>query len=76
VIETGEIVTLSGYRSHWYSTDRIKEWMKEYWGGGSLWHIPGGSLDRLRGEPAQLALVDYSGGFTSLASRWGFSPLN
>lgn len=76
VIATGEIDSFNGYHSHWYSTSQVKEWMNTYWNDGALWHISGGTLDRLRGEPAQLALVDYSGGFSSLASRWGLSPLN
>jgi SAM-dependent methyltransferase len=75
-IDTGEIDTYSGYHSQWYATNRIKGWMHDYWGEGKLWHIPGSHLDRLRGEPAQLAIVDYSGTFDTLAQRWGITPLN
>jgi SAM-dependent methyltransferase len=76
VITTGEIDTYSGYHSHWYGTDQIKEWMMELWSDGALWHIPGRSLDLLRGEPAQLAVVDYSGAFASIARTWNLTQLN
>ena len=74
VITTGQITTYSDYTSHWYSTKKIKEWMKEFWSDGVLWHIPGTSLDRLRGVPAQLAIVDYTGHFESIARMWNLTP--
>jgi SAM-dependent methyltransferase len=76
VITTGRITTHSGYTSHWYSTEQIKEWMKEFWSDGAVWHIPGTSLDRLRGVPAQLAIVDYTGYFESIARTWNLIALN
>ena len=76
VIATGKIDTFSGYHSRWYAAGRIQSWMREFWGDGTLWHIPGSKLDCLRGEPAQLALVDYSGSFEPLARSWGLMPLN
>ena len=75
-IATGNIRTFNGYRSQWYAMNRIKEWMREFWGDGMLWHIPGSRLDRLRGEPAQLAIVDYSGAFGLLAKQWKLRPLS
>ena len=76
VCTTGKIDTFSGYHSRWYATDRVKAWMREFWGDGTLWHIPGSTLDCLRGEPAQLALLDYSGSFEALARSWGLTPLD
>lgn len=76
VIQTGQIDTFNGYRSLWYSTKQIRYWMKELWTGGTLWHIPGIQLDRLRGEPAQLAVIDYNGAFEALARTWNLRPLS
>ncbi len=76
VIETGHIDTYNEYHSNWYSTEKIKDWMREFWEDGTLWHIPGYQLDRLRGEPAQLAVVDYNGAFEPLARNWNLTPLN
>ena len=75
VIKTGEIRTGTDYQSHWYSDGQVQQWMREYWNGATLWHIPGSRLDRLRGEPAQLAIADFSGAFAPLAGRWGLAPL-
>lgn len=67
VVATGEIETHASYHSRWYSYDQVRTWMREIWDGGTLWHIRGSELDRLRGEPAQLAVVDFSGEFGPLA---------
>ena len=75
VIATGIIKTFDGYHSRWYSTDIIKKWMRQYWHQGTRWHLAGTALDLLRGEPAQLAIVDYSGHFASIARKWNLTPL-
>jgi SAM-dependent methyltransferase len=75
VIDTGAVDTCTGYHSRWYGTDQVKAWMKEFWSGGTLWHIEGKKIDQLRGAPAQLAIVDYNGGFEPLARSWGLQPL-
>ncbi|MBN1575517.1 MAG: methyltransferase domain-containing protein [Chitinispirillaceae bacterium] len=76
VIATGKIDAYDNYHSRWYPIDRIKTWMREFWGEGTLWHIQGAMLDRLHGEPAQIAVVDYSGSFESLGRSWGFEPFH
>lgn len=75
VIATGVIETYGDYRSRWYGTELIMSWMREFWHDGTLWHIPGARLDRLHGEPAQIALLDLSGSFDSLARTWNLQPL-
>jgi len=77
VIRTGHVITSHDYHSRWYAPDQIIAWMRKYWGdNGTLWHIPALRLDRLRGEPAQLAIVDYSGAFEPLGHSWDLTPLN
>jgi hypothetical protein len=75
VIVSGVINTFSGYHSRWYGIDQVKEWMSEFWGDGTLWHIEGKTIDLLRGAPAQLAIVDYGGSFEPLARSWGIQPM-
>jgi SAM-dependent methyltransferase len=75
VVTTGEIRTGTDYQSHWYSDGQVRQWMREHWGDATLWHIPGSRIDRLRGEPAQLAIGDFGGTFAPLARRWGLEPM-
>ena len=76
VVESGSIETWGEYRSHWYGEAQVREWMRELWCGAQLWHFTGSALDVLGGEPAQIAIADFSGAFASLARRWGLNPLS
>jgi SAM-dependent methyltransferase len=70
-IDTGHIRTYSDYESRWYAFDQFEEWLDEHWGGLKYYHLPGTSLDVLRAEPAQLAILDPSGHLEDLVARWG-----
>jgi SAM-dependent methyltransferase len=69
VISTGHIRTLWDYESHWYSMRRVRGWMREHWSGLPQWHVPGRAIDRLRGEPAQWAILDAGGRLDAFLTR-------
>lgn len=60
-IRTGHVLTYTDYESRWYGFDQIDDWIAEHWSGARTFHLPGRALDSLRGAPAQLAFVDFSG---------------
>jgi SAM-dependent methyltransferase len=60
-LRTGRISTHTGYESNWYSFDQFDTWIAEHWMGETTYHVPGKTLDSLRGAPVQLAFVDPSG---------------
>jgi SAM-dependent methyltransferase len=70
-IATGHIRTLWDYESHWYSTVRMRRWMRKHWAGLPQWHVPGRALDRLRAQPAQLAVLDAGGRLDEFFARLG-----
>ncbi len=69
-IKTGHIRTWTDYESRWYSFEQFDEWIGEHWGGCNTWHLAGQSLDALRAEPAQLAILDPRGLLEPLLGRW------
>jgi SAM-dependent methyltransferase len=75
-IKSGVITTHADYHSQWYSQSRFRSWMRELWPEGTRWHIDAAKIDCMRGAPAQLAILDYSGLFETLAARWHLKPLN
>jgi SAM-dependent methyltransferase len=75
-IKSGVIATHADYHSQWYPLSRFRLWMRELWPEGTRWHIDAANIDRMRGAPAQLAILDYSGLFETLAARWHLKPLN
>lgn len=70
VIRTGHIATHSDYESYWYSLEQFDEWISEHWPEGRSYHLAGKSLDSLRAEPAQIAILDMGGRLDGLLSRW------
>jgi len=68
-IETGRIRTYGDYKSHWYSFDIMEEWKNAYWPTDS-YHIKTKSLDALRAEPAQMAIMDPQHHLDGLFKRW------
>lgn len=68
-IATGHIRTLWDYESYWYSMRRVRGWMREHWSGLPQWHVPGRAIDRLRGEPAQWAILDAGGRLDAFLTR-------
>ncbi|MBN2036264.1 MAG: methyltransferase domain-containing protein [Chitinispirillaceae bacterium] len=76
VITSGAITTCADYNSRWYAKSRFRHWMRELWPHGTRWHIDAEKIDALRGAPAQLALLDCSGLFETLARRWRLRPLS
>jgi SAM-dependent methyltransferase len=75
VVASGVIDTYAGYHSQWYSLAQFRAWIEELWPAGTRWHIDAADLDALRGAPAQLAVLDYSGIFQTCAGRWKQAPL-
>ncbi|MFH1741913.1 MAG: class I SAM-dependent methyltransferase [bacterium] len=73
-IETGHIRTHTDYESYWYSFEQFDQWIAEYWPNGSVYHIAARDLDVLRGEPAQLAILDCGDRLRGLSNRWGADP--
>ncbi|MCJ7801336.1 MAG: class I SAM-dependent methyltransferase [Candidatus Marinimicrobia bacterium] len=61
IIKTGDIETYSNYNSHWYSYNEIQSLIDRYWDAKHVYHIRTKDLDVLRAEPAQMAILDYSG---------------
>jgi SAM-dependent methyltransferase len=70
-IGEGHIRTFTDYESHWYSFEQIDAWIDEYWHRSRSYHIAGSSLDKLRAEPAQFAILDAGGWLGGLLERWG-----
>ena len=75
-IETGHIRTHSDYESHWYAFDLFDEWIAEHWSGVNAHHLAGVELDALRGEPAQIAIIDPGGLLRDFVRRVRRSPTN
>ncbi len=71
-LESGHIRTHAGYESNWYSFQQIDEWINEYW-GENTYHLKAGQLDALRGEPAQLAILDCNRRLPGLLKRWNIA---
>lgn len=69
-IETGEIRTYHNYNSFWYSYEQISQWIKEHWQEDLSYHIKGKTLDKIRAEPVQIAVLDASGKLEQLWDRW------
>ncbi|HUT03900.1 MAG TPA: class I SAM-dependent methyltransferase [bacterium] len=70
VIKTGHIQTHTDYESYWYSADQFDAWINEYWPKGMTYHLIGKSIDALRAEPVQLAVLDVGGRLKGLLERW------
>jgi SAM-dependent methyltransferase len=68
--ETGHIQTHSDYESRWYSFAQFEHWISSCWGGHKAWHLLGAELDVMRGEPAQIAILDPRERLTGLFHRW------
>lgn len=68
-LETGHIRTHSNYESHWYSYHLIHEWMDAHWRKKS-YHLHTKQLDRVRAEPAQMAILDSGNHLKKLLRRW------
>lgn len=69
-IDEGHIRTHTDYESHWYSFEQFEEWIADLWPEGSAHHLAGISLDALRAEPVQLAILDMGGLLSELLDRW------
>jgi hypothetical protein len=69
-LETGQIRTHSDYGSNWYGFDRIEGWVRELW-CEPCHHLHTRSLDALRAEPAQMAILDPGDHTRSLLKSWG-----
>ncbi len=70
VIETGHIETHSDYESYWYSFEQFEEWIDSLWPKRQSYHLVGKSIDALRAEPAQIAILDAGGRLEGLLNRW------
>jgi SAM-dependent methyltransferase len=69
-IKTGDINTVSNYKSHWYSFNHIEQLINTHWGIENSFHIKTRDLDIIRAEPAQMAVLDYSGYLKNLFMQW------
>ena len=69
-VETGHIRTHTDYESHWYPFSLVDEWINEHWPAGCSYHLAGVDIDVLRGEPAQLSILDPRGLLKPLLARW------
>ena len=69
-IDEGHLLTHSDYESHWYSFEQFDRWIEAYWPTDKTHHIAGKSLDALRAEPAQFAILDMGGWLDGLLDRW------
>jgi SAM-dependent methyltransferase len=70
LLRTGDIITHTDYRSHWYLYDELEALIGEHWGDRGVYHLKTGDLDRLRAEPAQLAILDAGDNLRLLLDRW------
>ena len=68
--ETGHIQTHTDYESRWYSFAQFAAWMASRWAGHKAWHLLGADLDVMRGEPAQIAILDPRERLAGLFRRW------
>lgn len=73
VLASGHIRTHTGYESRWYSFDQVGHWIETLWPASSV-HVETRRLDKLRAEPAQLAILDASGFLRSKLIAWGVVP--
>ena len=69
-METGHIQTHSDYESRWYSFAQFERWIAACWGAHRAWHLLGAELDVMRGEPAQIAILDPRERLVGLVQRW------
>ncbi len=70
VIKTGHIQTHTDYESYWYGFEQFEKWIDELWPRGQSYHLAGKSIDALRAEPAQIAILDAGGRLEGLLNRW------
>lgn len=68
-VRTGHIRTHTDYESYWYSFEQFDSWIASHWSGYKTLHLAGRELDALRGEPAQLAILDPAEQLTGLIER-------
>jgi SAM-dependent methyltransferase len=68
--ETGHIETYSDYESRWYAFAQFEHWIASRWAGHKSWHLLGAELDVIRGEPAQIAILDPQERLAGLFQRW------
>jgi SAM-dependent methyltransferase len=68
-LETGNIRTHTDYESYWYGYDLIEEWIDAHWLEKS-YHFRTKQLDKLRAEPAQMAIYDAGNHLEPLLDRW------
>jgi hypothetical protein len=69
-LDEGHILTHTEYESHWYSFEQFEQWIATLWPEGKAYHIAGQSLDALRAEPVQLAILDMNDELARLFARW------
>jgi SAM-dependent methyltransferase len=72
-IQSGDINTYSDYKSHWYSFNQIDELIHDHWKGIYSYHIKTRHIDRIRAEPAQMAILDPGDHLKDLFKRWNIS---
>lgn len=68
--DTGHVRTYTDYESRWYSYEQLETWIAEHWSGATTYHLRGRTIDALRGAPAQLAFVDFSGLLAGFLERY------
>jgi SAM-dependent methyltransferase len=67
---TGHVRTHTNYESRWYRFEQLEAWIAEHWSGATTFHVLGRAIDALRGAPAQLAFVDFSGLLAGFLERY------
>lgn len=70
VLKTGHIKTYSNYESNWYNFEHIEELARTLW-SDDAYHFKTKELDRLRAEPAQMAVFDGGDHVRELFRKWG-----
>ncbi|MBD3344154.1 MAG: methyltransferase domain-containing protein [Chitinivibrionales bacterium] len=74
-LETGIIKTYQDYNSRWYGSDQFKQWVSELWGDVPSWYVDCSKIDSLRGTPAQMAVLDFTGAFKNFANHWNIEQI-
>jgi len=69
-IKTGDIITHTDYKSHWYSFNDIDELTNKHWGTKHTHHIKTRDIDVIRAEPSQMAIVDYGNYLEDILRIW------
>lgn len=69
-IKTGDIITYTDYKSHWYSFNHIDELINNHWGTKYTYHIKTCDLDIIRAEPSQMAIMDFGNHLRDILKLW------